>query len=366
MNRYFGGEVAPGAWQWVGSWSGEIPPFKFRIVFRGIVDGLAELLSPIEGRTLRVYWSALVLVAVGSIVFAVAAAWHFLMAAGVRSAPVRYAALGLWFCMPPFHHAFVIPTQTKEDFLAYGIMLAGLTAMLQARFAWVVVWSVVGVATRETLLLLPVVLVLGTTASVRTKVAGCVAGIVTFVGLRAFLGHGGHEIVRAENFHGVLIPVALFFVFGFGWLLVGSRFGIARMRADVDTILDSQRSGAGGWTAGERLDASFVPVAMLLLALHVFAARIAEIRISFLLAPWVVLAAVRWLGDLSDRRRWLRASVGAGTTMIVVAGLEVSGMMSTVREAVNPSIAEFGARVWWLEWEVQMVVIAGLVGLGKK
>lgn len=39
--------------------------------------------------------------------------------------------------------------------------------------------------------------------------------------------------------------------------------------------------------------------------------------------------------------------------------------MSAVREAVNPSIAEFGARVWWLEWEVQLVLMAGLVGLRR-
>lgn len=159
MDRYLGGEVSPGAWRWVGSWSAEILPFKYRVVFRGLFDGLADLLSSIAGRALLVCWSALVSVTIGAIVF-----------------------------------------------------------------------------------------------------------------------------------------------------------------ADVGIVIDSLRRGSGGRTAGERFEASFVPVAVLLLALHVFAARFAEIRLSFLLAPWVVLAAARWLGGVSDRGRWLRASLGAGAMLAVLGG----------------------------------------------
>lgn len=366
MDRYFGGEVAPGAWQWVGSWSGDIPPFKYRVVFRGLVEGLASLLSLVGGRTLPVYWTALVVGTIASIVFAVVAAWRFLAVAGVRSACVRYAALGMWFCMPPFHNAFVIPTQTKEDFLAYGMMFAGLAALLQSRFRWVVFWTVVGVATRETMLLLSVVMVLGSAASPKMKVISFVSGLATLVGVRAIQGFGGHELIRPENFHGVLIPVALFCVFGFGWLLVGARLAPARLRADLGAVLDSIRSRTGGGSPCERFEASFVPVAVLLLSLHVLAARIAEIRISFLLAPWLVLAAGRWLAGRTEGRRWFRSVVGGGVMMFVVVGLEWSGAMSAVRVAMNPLIAEFGARVWWLEIEVQMVLMAALLGHGRR
>jgi hypothetical protein len=55
------------------------------------------------------------------------------------------------------HFAFVLPTQTKEDFLGYGILFLGLRAILLRRHASVAMWSIVGGFTRETLLVPPAV-----------------------------------------------------------------------------------------------------------------------------------------------------------------------------------------------------------------
>src|SRR5690606_20034412 len=68
-----------------------------------------------------------------------------------------YPLLGsvIFLLMPPMLLAFTLPVHTREDTLAYTLLFLGLIAMLNEKLWLFLFIAVVGVVTRETLLLLP-------------------------------------------------------------------------------------------------------------------------------------------------------------------------------------------------------------------
>lgn len=134
---------------------------------------------------------ALVAASAASILFATFACDRFLRAAGLDFRG-RLTGLLFWFLLPPIHNAYVLPVQTKEDFLAYGILFMGLRAVLLGQDRGVLIWTALGALTRETLMLIPLAYVLGSRAPWQWKVAAFVLGASIHVFIRAVMGISGY------------------------------------------------------------------------------------------------------------------------------------------------------------------------------
>lgn len=363
MDGYFGQEITPGSWSWPGSWSSTEAPYKYRVLFKGLVDHLAEGLGLVLPHDLGTYWLALVIVTALSVVFATVACRRFLAAAGAGGRAQALLVAG-WFLMPPVHDAFVLPVQTKEDFLAYGLLFLALTALLQERFRPVVLWTLAGALTRETLMIIPGVLLIGSRAPRGVKLLGLGVGVACHAGLRLGLGMTDYEVTRSENFdHALLVAVSLAAVLGYAWLVCLPRLGWGALRRDAGWILASLRGAGPGSAARQRLEACFLPVLGLLVLAHLFMGRIVEVRISLLIAPWVLLMLAEGLERADLRRALPQAAVAAVVMAAAILLAERAGLLSQLRGLVNPQIPGFGAQVWWLEAEAQLVLAAALAAL---
>lgn len=352
MDAYFGGATS-GRWEWpAGSWSWQDEPFRYRLLFHGAVDLVAEAMAHVLPRDLRTYWLAYLTVTAATVVAAVWSAERFLEAAGIKRS-ARWLLLGLWVLMPPVHNAFVLPTQTKEDFLAYAILFLGLRAVLMGRSVEVLIWTAVGALTRETLMILPGIFLLAGQASLGWKAAALAIGLGIHAALRLGLGASGYEVVRAENFDTPwIVPVALASVLGFAWVALLPRLANACVRQ-------------GEWLRGcapkdpvDRLMLALPAVLVVLLTTHIFMARVVEMRISFLTAPFALMA----LAPLASRMAALalsRSGLAAGLAFAMAAGaLEISGVGPAMRAAVFPEIGPFATRVWWAEAHLQLALAA--------
>ncbi|MEO9824283.1 MAG: hypothetical protein ABJF50_07710 [Paracoccaceae bacterium] len=371
MNVYFGTENKPGSWTWEhldqGSWAKEWEPFKYRIVFRGAVDLVAHFfLLTGAPKDIHTYWLAFMGISVLSHAFAIWACDQFLQAAGAKSR-ARLAGVGVWLLLPPVLFAYIIPVQTKEDFLAYGLIFLALRAMLKGDWISVVVICVLGAFVRETLLIISGLFLLGTNAPRKMKFAVLILPICIHIGLRLGFGVNGYQVFRETNLLSILLPLlALALTFGFGWVplvrylamaqpIAAFRRGLSVFGLAKVPLLTSHQ---------ERLDAlrgAFPYALVLLFVAHFFMGRIQEIRITFLLSPFVLLALAEYF---RARTVTLRALIAGSIAGICAAGiivvLEAMGAMTALRLQMNPLIDEFAQQKWWAVAYLQMILATAL------
>jgi hypothetical protein len=379
MDAYFGGAAPPGSWLWpTGSWSSEDAPFAYRVIFRGLVDLTAQAINlwgP-SADTIWQYWIALCVVSSLSFVFA---GWALdrLVQLFASEWQYRLAALVLWLALPSIHLAYHYPVQTKEDFLAYGLFFLGLRAVLLGRVFAATVLSLIGVMVRETLLLIPLLFLFSPTrrhvqraiplivafaafAAVRLAVRATPYDplFAVFTALRLAVGARSYDpFMGFREFNGfretmenpVQTIFALFFTFGYGWTVI-----VPRLCAPGP----SPEPAALGTGTHDRIFWECFPIAFaLLFPLHVLLGRIVEIRISSLLAPWIVIGS---LGLLAESRRsgtTLKLLFWVATGSLVILFFELTRIGSAIRRVMNPLTREFSGFVWGIELEVQLILL---------
>lgn len=364
MDAFFGGETAPGSWAWTGSWSWTVEPFRYRILFHGIVDGLAAALTLALPRDLATYWLALVASLIASVAFAGVALDALLERLNVP-APGRLLLLAAWLAMPPVHNAVVLPVQTKEDFLAYGIFFLGLRAALDDDVRAVAVWSVLGALTRETLLLLPGAFVLLASGHRGRRYAPLALAVGVHAALRLALGAEGYRIVQEENFgSGALVAVSLFLVLGYGWVALALWTPWQHVAAGVTSGLRRAVAARVTTAPGPADVARLLPfIALPLLVAHFAMGRIVEIRISLLIAPWALVATWQGLGRAGAAARAWQSYLGALLVLVLLVALEASGAASALRASLNPHLGPFAPAIWWGEIYAQLALVAALLGI---
>lgn len=362
MDAYFGGEVAPGSWTWNGSWSWEQEPFRYRLLFHAAVDGLANSMAIFLPRDLTTYWFALLTILVASISFAAVALELLLRQCGYGQA-TRILLMVAWFLMPPIHNAFVLPVQTKEDFVAYGVLFLGLRSVLRGDLAGVLVWTCLGALTRETLLVLPGVFFLVSRRTLWQRASPLVLGLGVHLGIRAVLGMEGYQVTRNENFDSaLLLPVSLFFVFGFAWIAPAGLVARAEPLKPLTLIFQSLRPsatepGASADSTMQRLLSTFPIVLILLLSTHIFMARIVEIRISALVAPWMLIGLAGLIAGRDLRLTPMVLALPIAVALLI-AGVEASGIAGRLGEIVQSEIHGFRGATWGAEFYLQLLLLA--------
>lgn len=371
MDTYFGYENSPGSWRWehgpLGSWEKEWEPFKYRIVFRGLVDSLAHLFLLFGAeRDLQTYWVAFLTVSVLSYSFAIWGCDRFLQAVGLETQG-RLIGVTAWLVIPPIVFAYMLPVQTKEDFLAYGLFFLALRGMLRESWVPVVVICLIGAFVRETLLIVSLIVLLGTSAPRYVKAATIALPIAAHIGLRLTFGMDGYQVFRESNLFSATLPIlSLLLVFGYGWLPLALYMARANLVAPIWRGLSMLKPSLAPQlsTQDQRLEAlrnTFPYMILLLIMSHFFMGRIQEIRISCLLSPFVLLALVdMFKGRIWTRRALIVGLTGTVGTVIIVVLLEYSEVVTPFRQQFNLLVGDFAHHRWWAMAYLHLILAVGL------
>jgi hypothetical protein len=127
-------------------------PFKYRLLFSSIVKttfhATHESTDVVGYFHTYKFWS---------LVFYVtsALAMFFLLRSLAFEPDYSFSGALIFLLLPPMLLAYTLPVHTREDTLAYSLFFVGLIFLIKENRIWFIVISLLGVLTRETLLLLP-------------------------------------------------------------------------------------------------------------------------------------------------------------------------------------------------------------------
>lgn len=191
----------------------------------------------------------------------------------------------LFLASPPVLLAYKFPVYTREDPLAYLLVILGLIAIFKSKAVWVSALSVAAALTRETALVVPLVYVLTNNESWQKKLLVCVPPAFALVGIRILWG-----FVAGNNFDSSLLNFQtpaetlafLFCVFGALWLPY------------VTQLWTRWRAGDFSSSAWRMLTHAGPIILVGMLGATLVLARATEIRIAFILFPWAIPFALDW------------------------------------------------------------------------
>jgi hypothetical protein len=298
-------------------------PFPNRVLFRFLYVGVARAfgLGPFG------VWAEFV-----ALNYALSLAQAFVLyfyCARTLALPRAVAALSVGLVHLSFTHvfAFEYPVYVIEDLLAYLLLLGGLTALSERKHRLFLACLVLGVLTRETLLILLVVYWLHSRDSLVPKAVAAVLGVAAFAAPRLLLGNMVYNPLQVSLSINLQRPVeALIFVF--------ATFGVLWW-----TILLAWRENR--WLIGTPLDRSIAIWAVILILIaSLVGGRLRETRLVFLAFPWIVIPSAAYLVDQFERLKRARvvpAQLRLAVPVFVISGLAlgVLVLLSPIRQMIG-------------------------------
>lgn len=286
---------------------------KYRALFRLIVRGTWSALYPPSDA-----WGFYVVFVTWSFLLFLCALVAFFYYLRILEFDQQTSFVGclLFLISPPVLLAYKYPVYTREDVLAYFLLVVGLIAAFRSKAFLVSVISAAAALTRETTLILPLTYFLTAQEPWRKRILVWTLPILAFVGIRSVWGFvvGNSFESSILNFRTPGETLAfLFCVFGVLWLpyLLGLR--------------DHWQRGVTANHAWQVLTSSGLIVLTLLIAATLTIARAREIRILFLIFPWAIPFALDWF---RSNRIYLQAQVGKLSYWMLA--LSIFGLLSAV------------------------------------
>jgi hypothetical protein len=276
-------------------------PIKYRVLFSWIVRGTWLSLLPNSGANgfyaTYLFWSFVFFFA------AVIALYYWLRMLKFEK------LLSFWGCIlflssPPVTLAYVWPVHTREDPLAYLLVILGLIAVLRSEVTTLVIISILGGLTRETTLIVPFVYLFYTKESFHKKLLVCLLSASAVIGIRIFLGYQPYNPLHGGIYNFRHLPETIIFLFmTYGVLWIPSL-----------TMLYDKWKKRASLSYYWRILVSSTPACLgLILGTNLIFARVQEIRISFLSFPWIIPMCLCWLREnvfrlkplVATRHHWL-------------------------------------------------------------
>ena len=189
--------------------------------------------------------------------------------------------------------AYEFPVWVVEDTLAYVFLLAGLIALSKRKDYLFQLCVVLGVLTRETLLLLLVVRWVYVHENFLKKLLASVPALLVLLIVRLSLGPWYDPLVAGSNLNFSRPVEAVIFVF--------ATFGVLWFIAPL-----AWRRGGVLWDTPLKGSISVLMVALILLT-SLLGGRLRETRLVFLAFPWVVVPSAVYLTS------WLEKPIRART-----------------------------------------------------
>ncbi len=250
-------------------------PFEYRLLFPAIVKGVWRVTAQTNS---SFYWSY-VGVSLACGIGAALAFFQLLLSAGFSSRR-SLLGVGMFLLLPPFLLAYTLPVHTREDTLAYLLLCVGLLLLIRKQYAGFALISVAGAACRETLLILPFVLLFFTNdLSFLKRALLASLPVVAWVLIRALVDTDHESYDPLDGLAWNLNNPAQ--VIGFAFIAFGPLW--------IGWIKGRNVYGPSPSANGVGLLARSAPWALTLILLSTFLGGVYnEIRLLYLGFPWVL------------------------------------------------------------------------------
>jgi hypothetical protein len=304
---------------------------KYRVLFYHIVQTTAKCIHSQDASVF--YWTftgwSFVLTSGTLLAF-----WVWLGLLGFSN---RQRFLGCLVCLLSFPvlFAYDYPVFTREDPLAYLLVVLSLIAGLNHNPLWFMLFSTLGAMTRETTLVVSACYVLRGPGRFRSRVLYAFPSVAALVLLRLSLGYESYNPLtpaRVNLARPLETAFFLFLTFGVFWLLALLRWGeLWPVRASLSV----HRRTLYTWTP---------LAAVLVLTANFVLAVVRENRISFLLFPFIIPWGIDWVSAHSKDLRafgrsrllciaWVLLTLGAG--VLSQLALASPGWLAWVPDSVQ-------------------------------
>ncbi|MBL9077794.1 MAG: hypothetical protein JNL08_09830 [Planctomycetes bacterium] len=313
------------------------PPFRYRVLFRSIVEVVALVLGgPAHASTVggREFWLAFLLVSAAAWGAALAALRWLLREVGFTGWQLTLGLLAFVSAFPVVH-AYGFPTATREDPLGYACLAAGLVFWLRRQVVPFVLVAMAGVATRETLLTLPIVwIVVGPWRGIGVRALQMLPVAATVVGVRLFLSFELYSL--ANSLDNVLSwkETLLCSLLAFGWMTPPAvRALAARPIAPEHAPL-------------ERLHRAWRLVLPVTIATVLVGGIVREMRLLFLVAPWPIVFAL--LRATLDRSQSACRTAALGGALLLLPVLTLPCWLGEDPPVLTGGALDVYGRTTWL------------------
>lgn len=256
---------------------GEEAPFKYRVLHRVIVMGTYYLLS--SGQNDNALFIAIY--RAYAFLFHVSAVFLFYFFL-LKIKPENAALAGaiLFSLLPAFSLAYNLPVHTREDMIAYSLLILGLYSIINNHLFLLFVFVLLGVACRETLLLIPFVnLFFNSKQKLFWRFSIAAFAFVIFFMIRFFYGISEYDYL--EGFRWNLHHFEQ--VVGFSYIT----FGVLWIPFFITLLKRENHAGPVGL-----IYRSSTMVFILIIITTFIGGIFNEIRLLYLLAPWVILIGI--------------------------------------------------------------------------
>ncbi len=263
-------------------------PFKYRIAFPLLVNGANLVLKNFGLSRSNSFYYAYLLISWLSLLLAVTSMYYLLLA----SLKDKKLALGgsiAYLLSVPIAFAYTVPVHTREDFLAYALFNAGLLAIIKSKHLLFLLLAILGIFTRETLMLLPLLFLFFGKETLTKKVVFAAIPICCWLIFRYYMGFDAYDKWLGLKWN--LNNLEQVFIFGylsfsFLWVPVA----ISLWKLEVNNFLYKEAQNVFSRKA-------FL-VAFVLIFLTTFLFGIYnEIRLLFLFAPFMIVYALNYANE---------------------------------------------------------------------
>lgn len=325
-------------------------PFKYRLLFPAIVKStFAATHSPddVEGyyHTYKA-WSLIFFTT------AVLAMFLLLRTVGFDETYSFFGSM-IFLFLPAMLMAFTTPVHTREDTLAYTLFFSGLIFLIRERRVPFVLISFLGVLTRETLLLLPLLyLFYSKDANILRRLMISAAPAALFVAVRVFIGFDKYDVFEGLKWNlnnPEQVVGFLFITFNVCW--IPFLLHLLHYRHSL--------SASQGSPVHFFYKTSIFSLAVILLTTFV-GGIFNEIRLLYLFCPWIIIICVDFvrsnLGVLKRAvagRNYLIYSIGA---VIFCLGI-VYVILLNWQRIIVPGKFRVPYEVWILASSAYLLVI---------
>jgi hypothetical protein len=250
-------------------------PFKYRLLFPLVVESTwaAVRRSPHDNETfIAVYRGWCYVLFIASII----AFSGLLRVTGFSPRQVIAGSL-IFTILPAMSFAFTFPVHTREDLLCYILLYLGLIALLRERKLLFLLIAVAGAFCRETLLILPFLYFFYSKERIFTRSVIAAIPVIAWIMMRWLAGYQPYDafgLGLRDNLENIFQTCAfLLMSFNVLWLPFFCTLAYAKENRskELKVIFNS------AW-----------PAFVLIFGSTVFLGRVMEIRLLYLLAPWII------------------------------------------------------------------------------
>jgi hypothetical protein len=307
-------------------------PFKYRLLFPKVVQTTwaAVRSSPNDNETfVAIYRSWCYLLFITSIL-----TFSWLLRVVGFSPKQVFAGSLVFTLLPAMSFAFSVPVHTREDLLCYTILHLGLIALLKEKKLIFLLLAIVGVFCRETLLLLPFVYFFYSKETIFTRFV--ISGIpgVMWIMMRWLAGNEKYNALGdglGDNLENIFITCAfLFMSFNVFWLPFFAMLATNKktLSKELKVIFRS------AW-----------PAFILVFATTFFLGRVMEIRLLYLLAPWIIPVVL--YGVAQHREEIIKYFRSARFIVLALGSLVFISIIYGAVWRYRPELYSMMKGYWW-------------------